>query len=213
MLLLQALENEKLDTSLLISIAKTLSAFMQQLEIEVTLQWILSHCEIPGNERADTLAKKGAESEQTNTPVSLNTAKQIIKSNNKIERLNSWALCDKGRSMFAHMPTPNKKDPINSLKREDQVTIFRLRTQHIPLNAHLSRIKKDHAPVCPLCDHPNETVKHFLFECEPLNDLRKTHLPRSPDLENTLYADSTQLQQTSRYYTMANRRRMQVHMA
>ena len=82
MSVLQALENEKLDTSLLISIAKTLSAFMQQFEIELTLQWIPSHCEIPGNERADTLAKKGAESEQTNTPVSLNTAKQIIKSNN-----------------------------------------------------------------------------------------------------------------------------------
>ena len=115
--------------------------------------------------------------------------------------------------MFAHMPTPNKKDPNNTLKREDQVTIFRLRTQHIPLNAHLNRIKADHAPTCPLCDHPQETVKHFLFDCEPLNDLRKQCLPPSPDLENTLYADRTQLQQTSKYYTMANRRRMQVHMA
>ena len=95
---------------------------MQLFEIELTLQWITSHCEIPGNEWAGTLAKKGAESEQTNTSVSLNTAKQMIKSNNKIERLNNWALCDKGRSMFAYMPKPNKKDPINSLKREDQVT-------------------------------------------------------------------------------------------
>ena len=145
-----------------------------------------------------------------NIPVSLNTAKQMIKSNNKTERLNNWALSNKGRSMFAHMPTPNKKDPNNSLKREDQVIIFRLRTQHIPLNAHLNRIKTDHAPICPLCDHPQETVKHFLFECEPLDDLRKTYLPPGPDLENTLYADRSQLQQTCKYYTMANRRRTQV---
>ena len=83
MSVLQALENEKLDTSLIISITKTLSAFMQEFDIDVTLQWIPSHCDIPGNERADTLAKKGAESEQANIPVSLNTAKQMIKSNNK----------------------------------------------------------------------------------------------------------------------------------
>ena len=213
MSVLQALENEKQDSTLLTNITKTISTFMNIFEVEVTLQWIPSHCEIPGNERADTLAKKGAQSEQPNIPVSLATAKQIIKANNKIERLNNWALCGKGRSMFAHMPTPNKKDPNNTLKREDQVTIFRLRTQHIPLNAHLNRIKADHAPTCPLCDHPQETVKHFLFDCEPLNDLRKQYLPPSPDLENTLYADRTQLQQTSKYYTMANRRRMQVHMA
>ena len=136
MSVLQALENEKQNTPLLISITKTLSSFIQEFEIEVTLQWIPSHCEIPGNERADTLAKKGAESEQANIPVSLDTAKQIIRSNNKIQRLNNWAMSNKGRSMFAHMPTPNKKDPNNNLKREDKVMIFRLRTQHIPLNAH-----------------------------------------------------------------------------
>lgn len=210
MSVLQALENEKQNTPLLTSLTKTISAFIQEFEIDVTLQWIPSHCEIPGNERADTLAKKGAESEQADIPVSLDTTKQIIRSNNKIERLNNWALSNKGRSMFAHMPTPNKKDPNNNLKREDQVIIFRLRTQHVPLNAHLSRIKTDHAPACPLCDAPRETVKHFLFECEPLDDLRKKYLPPSPDLESTLYTDSTQLQQTCKFYTMANRRRTQI---
>ena len=110
MSVLQALENEKQDSTLLTNITKTISTFMNIFEVEVTLQWIPSHCEIPGNERADTLAKKGAQSEQPNIPVSLATAKQIIKANNKIERLNNWALCGKGRSMFAHMPTPNKKD-------------------------------------------------------------------------------------------------------
>ena len=77
MSVLQALENEKQDSTLLTNITKTISTFMNIFEVEVTLQWIPSHCEIPGNERADTLAKKGAQSEQPNIPVSLATAKQI----------------------------------------------------------------------------------------------------------------------------------------
>ena len=93
MSVLQALENEKQDSTLLTNITKTISTFMNIFEVEVTLQWIPSHCEIPGNERADTLAKKGAQSEQPNIPVSLATAKRIIKANNKIKRLNNWALC------------------------------------------------------------------------------------------------------------------------
>ena len=60
MSVLQALENEKQDSTLLTNITKTISTFMNIFEVEVTLQWIPSHCEIPGNERADTLAKKGA---------------------------------------------------------------------------------------------------------------------------------------------------------
>ena len=54
---------------------------------------------------------------------------------------NEWANNATGRSMFTHMTTPNPTDSINLLKREEQVTIFRLRCQHVPLNAHLKRIE------------------------------------------------------------------------
>ena len=67
---------------------------------------------------------------KANIPIYLNTAEQMIKSNNIKERLNNWALSDKRRSVFAHMPTPSKKDLNNSLKREDQVIVFRLNTSH-----------------------------------------------------------------------------------
>ena len=75
-----------------------------------------------------------------------------------------------------------------SLKRKDQVAIFRLRTTHVQLNAHLSRITKDHPPACPLCGYREETVNHFLFDCPTLQDARTEFLPQNPNLENTLYS-------------------------
>ena len=101
----------------------------------------------------------------------------------------------------SYMTRPNSDDPINSLRRQGQVIVFRLRSHHIFLNAHLNRIKPEHPPQCTLCNHPSETVKHFLFDCPPLQDLRKIYLPPNPDLDNTLYSNSTQLRQTCNYYT------------
>ena len=210
---LQALDNNKQDNASIRSLTLEIDNFIKDFDQEITLQWIPSHCNIPGNERADTLAKKGASLEQPNRPVSQKTAKQIIRSNTKLEWYNQWALSDKGRVVFQYMPKPNKMDPINTLRRRDQVNIFRLRTQHVPLNMHINRIKPEHAPLCSLCDHPYETVKHFLFECPPLEDLRQQLLPPSPDLGNTLYSTADQLKQTSTFYIMANHRRAQAQMA
>ena len=164
------------------------------------MQWIPSHCSISGNERADFLAKSGAAKEQPDTAVSQATVKKIIKSNSKIEWHTKWAQSKKGRSMFNFVATPKKNDPINSLNRKDQVIIFRLRTTHIPLNAHLSRIVKNHQPNCALCHHEEEDVKHFLFDCPALADLRDWFLPDNPTLQNTLYEDKQQLEKTSMFF-------------
>merc|ERR1712112_65119 len=79
------------------------------------------------------------------------------------------------------------QDDLKLLKRKDQTTIFRLRTQHIPLNYHLNRFNPEKPPHCVLCDDPYETVEYVLLECRKLEDLRKLYLPTPPSIENTLY--------------------------
>ena len=191
-------------------LALTVSSFLEDFgTTHLVLQWIPSHCDIPGNERADVLAKKGAAKEQPNKLVSQATAKQIIKSNSKTEWKTSWTQSEKGRAMFKYIPKPNRKDPINLLKRKDKVIIFRLRTTHIQLNTHLSRITKDHPPACTLCGYREETVNHFLFDCPTLQNARNEFLPPNPDLENTLFSDKQQLLKTSRYFQKANQQRAQ----
>ena len=134
--------------------------------------------------------------------------KQVGKSGGLVDL--GKTVSDKGRVMFKYLSKPNRKDSITFLKRQEQVIIFRLRTAHIQLNAHLSRITEDHNPTCTLCGYKEETVKHFLFDCPPLKEDRKEFLPPNPDLENTLYSNVSQLQQTCKYFHKANKRRTQV---
>ena len=204
---LEAIKTQEFKNKAIRDLAIHLSSFLEDHRITLVLQWIPSHCNIPGNERADILAKRGASKEQPIKPVSQTTAKQIIKSKCKVEWQNTWTRSEKGRAMFKYIPKPNKKDPINSLKRKDQVIIFRLRTTHVQLNAHLNRITKDHPPACPLCGYREETVNHFLFDCPTLQDIRKDFLPQNPNLENTLYSNLQQLLQTSLFYQKANHQR------
>ena len=48
-------------------------------ENKVTVHWIPSHCDIPGNDKADALAEEGTELNQDNTPVTHQIVKSRIK--------------------------------------------------------------------------------------------------------------------------------------
>ena len=121
--------------------------------------------------------------------------------------MREWATSDKGRDFFEFMKKPNKKDEINALKRHEQVNIFRLRSRHVPLNAHLKRIGVLTSSECPLCQYPEETVEHHLFLCPALDDLRTNLLPQKPDISNTLFGSHSQLSDTNTFFLMAGQRR------
>ena len=205
---LQALESGKFDNSTIRELMKTTDCLITEHGVKLTLQWIPGHVNIQGNERADTLAKRGASCPQPDVPTSIENTKQTIRANKKEEWMNEWASGDTGRVMFQHMTTPKPKDSINELKRNESVTIFRLRTQHVPLNSHLRRIGVTEDSSCPLCPCPDETVEHHLFECPALADLRAQHLPPNPTIENTLYTHSEQLGKTHTYFVMSSGRRV-----
>ena len=152
---LQALESGKFDNSTIRELMKTTDCLITEHGVKLTLQWIPGHVNIQGNERADTLAKRGASCPQPDVPTSIENTKQTIRANKKEEWMNEWASGDTGRVMFQYMTTPKPKDSINELKRNESVTIFRLRTQHVPLNSHLRRIGVTEDSSCPLCPCPD----------------------------------------------------------
>jgi ribonuclease HI len=191
---LQSLENtSSLDVSTIRDLNDQLKSFY---DVDVYFQWIPAHKDIPGNERADKLAKRGAAMTQPPISVSLQTVKQILRNNYKQEWLNKWATSKTGRSLFTHQPNHNPQDCIQQVKRSNQSLIFQLRTGHTPVNHHLNRLNPMREPCCRHCNHPSETVEHLLFVCHKLKALRQKLLPCNPTYENTLYASAKQLERT-----------------
>ena len=68
--------------------------------VDIFIQWIPSHVNIPGNERADTLANQGAKCPQDDTCASMDTAKQIIKRTEREIWMKEWSKSDKGRAIL-----------------------------------------------------------------------------------------------------------------
>ena len=70
-----------------------------------------------------------------------------------------------------------KRDPFYNLSREDQVIIFRMRTGHNRMNAHLRRINLSQTDLCP-CRNAPMTSDHILQDCQNFTRLRQGIWPQ-----------------------------------
>ena len=200
---LKALESLEISHKGIEALAITINNLLTSYDIQLLLQWIPGHCDLPGNERADKLAKEGANQEQPENPASYNNIRRMLKRKTKEEWLKRWRDGETGRGVFKELKEPNPKDGINSLSRKNQSAIFQLRTGHSKLNFNLNRFDPCYTPLCRNCTHPYETTEHVLFECPGLKTERENLLPPQPTLTNTLYSSKTQLNNTAQFYYMS----------
>ena len=181
------------------SIIQSLQTPVEQLEKEtqhllrelsqtaqVNVQWIPAHCGLAGNEEADRLAKSGSRLEQPSRPVSYREAKTLIKHQSRTH----WK---------QHHSHPSD-DQITHLQRHQQTTIFRLRTGHCRLRAHLYRLGLSHTPDCH-CETGPQTPEHILQFCPLFQDARTQHWPHGTMLAEQLWGSKQDLQITTDYIT------------
>jgi ribonuclease HI len=169
---LQALQSGKLP-----DLQKLLTELSSQCR--VTMQWIPSHCGIPGNEKADQLAKEGAAENQPDVPITYHQKKQMIKSIRK--------------------PQTPTQDDYYIMNRSEQVIILRLRTGHNRLRSHMyTKFKIGNTAMCT-CGQVTQTAEHILQECSEYETLRQTHWPEETTLESKLYGPLYELQKTVRF--------------
>ena len=152
----------------------------------VTLQWIPSHCNLPGNEGADSLAKEGTTKQQVDRSTSYLEVKTILKA--------------KQHSKWRHKhPRYNKADPFYLLTRREQVTAFRLRTGHSSLKYHLySKLRIGHTEQCP-CGTGSQTTEHLLQSCPAYEPLRKGIWPDHTPVARKLYGSLRDLRCTATF--------------
>ena len=121
-------------------------------ECTVVLRWIPAHCGIPGNERADRLAKSGSKQLQPMSTSTYQEAKILLRNRQK---------CQWKRATGDYNPST---DPINRLARHEQTTIFRLRTGRCGLRTHQKRNGIMDSALCD-CKEAEQTVHHILQDC------------------------------------------------
>ena len=144
----------------------------------VTLQWIPAHCGIPGNERADELAKQGAHEDQPDNSVSYAEERSLIKA-----LYNPW----------------KERDDYCLLSRAQQVILIRLRTGHNRLNAHMSRkLKLALTSTCP-CGTEDQTTEHVLQTCPLHREVRQQVWPTATSLRTKLYGNRQDLMDTTTF--------------
>ena len=132
-----------------------------------------------GNETADELAKHAAihgssgknrlpKFLRKELPISLSAIKQRISANTKNETKAWWKRWKRYRrikSIDPSLPSGKFIKATSGLSRKQTCILTQLRTDHVPLNAHLYRIKKAATPYCPYSPNITETTNHFLFFC------------------------------------------------
>jgi len=134
----------------------------------VILCWIPGHVGIPGNERADRVAKAALSLSISPVKVSamdfLPRAKLLLRK----EWQEIWNCCD-GNKLHAINPTVGVTKQNNSLSRRDAVILNRLQIGHT--RATHTHLLGDDEAFCATC-YTSLTVNHILIECPQFNHLR-----------------------------------------
>ena len=90
-------------------------------------------------------------------------------------------------------PNYNQSDSLHKLNRPEQVILFRLRTGHNRLNAHMyNKFKVGESEMCP-CNADIMTAEHLLQHCRLHDALRQDMWPELTLLKDKLYGNLVKL--------------------
>ena len=142
----------------------------------VVLRWIKAHVGHPGNERADTLAKEGAENPALIANCIPLTANTQVKSELREKTVAFWneqwqkyPACRQTKHFF---PTINKSQSLDYTKCRRNVfsAVVQFITGHNFLNRHQAIVDfgfaEFNAAKCRYCQKQEESTYHMLSECD-----------------------------------------------
>jgi ribonuclease HI len=157
---------------------KWMRANKEIYKLEIT--WVKGHTDIDGNEKVDIEAKKSARGKSSKAcnlpkfltenplPLSISAARQEHKRQLKEEWKGNWKQSPrypKASQIDPSMPSNKYRELTRGLRQAQASIIIQFRMGHIALNQYLHRITKSETPWCPSCQHDEETIHHYLFDC------------------------------------------------
>jgi hypothetical protein len=148
----------------------------------VTLCWVKAHIGIMGNEIADRLAKRGADTPwwgpEPIVPIPMASVKSVIRTKIKQGYVRRWGEgtgCRQTRLFFPHLDTKRTEFLWKVSKDRLRIAVHML-TGHNLLNSHLFKMRMREDMLCEYCEEGAETAEHFLLRCKKWEILRRAIL-------------------------------------
>ena len=162
-------------------ISELLSALSDN-SFRITLAWVPSHCSIPGNEKADSLAKAGTVGDTYERIITYHEFSRIPRQEVLSDWQSRWDKGELGRWLHTIIPKVSTRSWFYklNLSRDFIRVISRLMSNHYRLDAHSFRIGLAATNVC-VCGDGYQDIDHVVWTCERYSSLRS-------QLEDTLRA-------------------------
>jgi ribonuclease HI len=153
----------------------------------VELKWIPAHRGYTGNERADELAKEGANKCNTRKrrrvelPITKTKIRSILNEIQARRHKQKWARKSgtlKHSKKFVSEPDPKRTKQILNLSRRQVHHFTGAMTGHYPTRYMLKKMKIITSEVCRFCEAGKEDMEHLLCHCDCLDIRRFTYFDK-----------------------------------
>ena len=170
---LNALAKMQVDSKLVQNCVLELNILGKTKDVEI--KWVKSHCNIKGNEIADTLAKSGTKKmEEEIIPLPRRMALNLIEEATKKLWNHRWKNSEHCRQTKQWFPVTNsaKSKMLVKMDRKQLSSCIELITGHNRLRYHESRMSNEVSPLCREGCKVDETSWHIVCECPAFWKLR-----------------------------------------
>ena len=136
----------------------------------LSFQWVPGHAGLPGNEKADLLAKARASLHTDAIPCPLPPVVAKV----RYSQYHNWRRHISHSHLNFQVPEVSSEELLLSRPIRCELSRLRCHGHSLLLSSYLHRISQKENSACSACGHPLQDLNHLLLDCPASEPLRKS---------------------------------------